>query len=216
MGFKGRPRQSGKRDKRNRLIAERRVEPADYVTARRELWSFVTPTKGPEGRSGTIDQDICDGIGQFHALGLFDGQPVDGSVLRDIGREWRNHFVILLKSSGFKMGNYQRMDKARTLIQYTHADAKFDLMDDALEGYERHVLYSLLIDPIVGSWPNGEENAPWVQSLVCEGLLKLGRKPLMVRFPMEEDRERLRATIRGLFALYDASLPSRWEQRRVA
>jgi hypothetical protein len=214
MAKKGRPRKSGPRDKRDRLLSdERRVEPAAYVTARRNLFAFVSPTKGPEGRAGTIDQDICDGIGQFHALGLLDGHGHDPQDLRDNGRAWRDCYTTLLRKSGYKIGGYETMDKGVAVVHYTHRDAKFDRMDEALTGFERSALLSLLVDPVVGSWPDGEDNAPWVRSLIGEALLKRGKiPPSPLRFPTDLDREMLNASIRGLVALIDASLPSRWEQ----
>ena len=212
MAKKGRPRKSGSRDKRDRLILDRRVEPADYVRLRRELFSFVTPTKGPEGRVGTIDQDICDGIGQFHALGILDGNGFDPQDMRDNGRMWRDGYTILLKKSGYETGGYERMDKGVAEVHYTHRDEKWDEMDNALKGLERSALLSLLIDPVVGSWPNGEENAPWVRALIDEALLKRGRVVRAMRFPTLADRSMLNAAIRGLCILIDKSLPSRWEQ----
>ena len=215
MARHGRPRKSGARDKRDRLIPDR-VEPADHITTRRNLFAFVSPSKGPDGRVGTIDQDICDGIGQLHALGYLDGHGHDPQDLRDKGREWRDGYTILLKRSGYKTGGYERMDKARENVRYTHKDARFDMMDDALRGYERSALLSLLVDPIVGSWPNGEENSPWVASLIGEGLLRKGKvPPPLFKLPDANDRELLNAAIRGLNMLMDAALPARWE-RRVA
>jgi hypothetical protein len=170
------------------------------------LFSFVA--------EGNIDQDVCDGIGQLHALGLLDGYPVDGLELRNIGREWRDWFVTLLRRQGFKAGGYERMDKARE--KEPRHNERLDRMDDALGGYERHALYSLLVDPLVGSWPTGEENAPWVISIVGEALLRRNRKPAFFRFPTGNDYQLLAASIRGLFVLYDASLPGRYERRLVA
>ena len=71
---------------RSKLALMERNPPADYILERRRLFSFVTPTKGPDGRVGEIDQDVCDGIGQLQALGLLDGHGFDGKDLRDAGR----------------------------------------------------------------------------------------------------------------------------------
>jgi hypothetical protein len=167
------------------------------------MFSFVA--------EGNIDQDVCDGIGQLHALGLLDGYPIDGLDLRNVGREWRDWFVTLLRKQGFKAGGYERMDKARER-EPRHSE-RMDRMDDCLTGYERHALYSLLIDPIVGSWPCGEENSPWVVSIVSEALLKRNRKPAFFRFPTGNDYQLLAASIRGLFALHDAGMRGRYERR---
>jgi hypothetical protein len=209
---RGRPRKSGARDKRDRLILEKRIEPADYVLQRREAFAFVTPTKGPEGRVGTIDQDICDGIGQLHALGLLDGHGHDAQDLRDHGRQWRDGYVTIMRSSAVKIGKWERADRSEAIAHYTHQDAKFDTMDEALTGFERRALMDLLVDPIIGSWPMGEENAPWVRAVIAEGLLKRGRHPRMCMFPTMSDKELLNACIRGLCILIDACIPSRREQ----
>jgi hypothetical protein len=144
-------------------------------------------------------------------LGLFDGYPIDGLELRNIGREWRDWFVTLLRKQGFKAGGYERMDKARE--REPRHNERLDRMDDALGGYERGALMSLLIDPIVGSWPDGEEEAPWVRSIVGEALLRRHREVVFVRMPDGNDYQLLAAAIRGLFVLHDASLPGRYERR---
>lgn len=203
---RGRPRKDGPRKHDGSLERGKLVPAPDHILARRKLFSFAASEKG-----GSMDQDTCDGIGQLHALGLLDGHPIDGLELRNIGREWRNWFVILLRKQGFKAGGYERMDKA-TEREPRH-DERMDRMDDALKGYERQALYSLLIDPVVGSWPLGESEAPWVRSIISEALLKRKRDVTFVRFPDANDKELLNAAIRGLFVLYDASLPGRYERR---
>jgi hypothetical protein len=211
MARRGRPRQSGKRDKRDRLITDKRVEPPAHILELRAQFSFVTPTKGPDGRSGEIDQDICDGIGQLHALGELDGHGYDSQLLRDTGREWRNWLLPLLPGK-CKTGGFERADKGRNVSHYTHRDARFDMMDAALVGDERAWLQTLLIDPERGCWPDGEENTPWVRAIICEGLLKRGKIPKHMMFPTVEDYARLKACIRGLCLLVEAGLPPRWVQ----
>jgi hypothetical protein len=211
-GKRGRPRQSGARDKRGRLIHETRVEAPEHIVRLREQFGFVSPTKGPEGREGTIDQDICDGIGQLHALGLLDGHGHDAQDLRDHGRRWRDGYATILRKSGYTCGEIDRAPKGVSVAHYTHQDAKWDAMDEALNGFERSALRSLLIDPVVGSWPDGETESPWVRALVAEGLLAKGKVVKFCRFPDSNDRELLAAAIRGLCILIDASLPSRWER----
>ena len=90
-------RKSGQRTKSGRLsraasaLAERNP-PACHILERRRLFSFVTPTKGPDGRVGEIDQDVCDGIGQLHALVLLDGHGINGKDLRDAGWFYGQHY----------------------------------------------------------------------------------------------------------------------------
>jgi hypothetical protein len=103
------------------------------------------------------------------------------------------------------------MDKARER-EPRHSE-RMDRMDDALCGYERSALMSLLIDPVVGSWPLGEAESPWVRSIVAKGLLERKRVVRFARFPDANDEALLAAAIRGLFCLHDASLPGRYERR---
>jgi hypothetical protein len=208
---RGRPRKPGPRKLDGTLERGKFIPPPDHILEKRKLFSFVTPTKGPDGRVGEIDQDVCDGIGQFHALGLLDGYPIDALELRNIGREWRDWFVTLLRRQGFKGGGYERMDKARE--REPRASERMDRMDFALSGYERGACMSLLVDPVVGSWPLGESDAPWVRSIIGEALLRRHRTIGFVRMPDGNDYQLLQASIRGLFCLYDASLPGRYERR---
>jgi hypothetical protein len=211
MAKRGRKRKDGPRDKSGRLIPLGKfTPPPEHILERRRLYSFVTPTKGPDGRVGEIDQDVCDGIGQFHALGLLDGHPVDGLELRNIGREWRDWFVTLLRRQGFKGGGYERMDKARE--REPRVSERLDRMDGALSGFERSALMSLLVDPVVGSWPLGEESAPWVRGIIGAELIKR-KKQVPFVCVSGHDYALLAAAIRGLFVLYDASLPGRYERR---
>jgi hypothetical protein len=53
----------------------------------------------------------------------------------------------------------------------TAADLMFDRMDEALPRYERQVLLSLVVDPLIGHL----ETVPWAQSLIDEALLARGR-----------------------------------------
>lgn len=210
----GRPRKAGKRYKngqlkrpgtqsaRDMLVEENgRVPPPDWVLERRKLWAFVTPTKGPDGRTGEIDQDICDALGQLHALGLLDNPYADSTEMRDKGRRWGTHYAMLLRASGFKGGGYERMDKAMREMRLTKADLIFDVMDEAVTGFERSCLLSLIVDPIVGSFVDGRPNAPWVEAIINEGLLAKGKIVPMIRFPDSYDRSKLEACVRGLIWL---------------
>jgi hypothetical protein len=207
-------RKTGKRTPSGRLSrAGQRLsevgQPNCRVTERRELFSFIVPTKGPDGRNGTIDQDICDGIGQLHALGLLDGNGHDPQDMRDAGRFFGEHYWSRYRETAPKTGKYERQDKSMSAwLGETAADRRFDRMDDNLRGYERSVLMSLVVDT---AW--GDEIVPWAQSLIDEALLSRKRvRKGVVRFPDCEDRERLAACIRGLVLILDGGM----EMRRAA
>lgn len=192
--------------------ALKRCEPADYILARRKLWSFVEPPVVDKlaGKTGEIDSEVCDAIGQLCALGLFDGHGHDPVEMRDRGRFWGGHYAELLKAVGVKTGSYERADRSKASGALTAADLLFDRIDGALPAYERGVLLSLVVDPLIGH----RENVPWAQSLIDEALLRRGRlvPHRVVRFPDSADRAYLEAAIRGLCVLVDGALPARFER----
>lgn len=207
-GRRGRPRKSAEQKAKDAL---ERCEPNMRVLELRRQFSFVRPPadKRQDGRNGEIDSEVCDAIGQLCALGLFDGHGHDPIEMRDKGRFWGCHYAKLMKVTGVKMGAYERSDKGKSSGALTGADMLFDRMDENLPYYERSVLLSLVVDPLIGH----KETVPWAQSLIDEALLERHRifatdRP--IRFPDESDRAYLAAAIRGLNILIDGALPSRW------
>jgi hypothetical protein len=194
---------------RSKVALGERNPPADYITERRNLFSFVTPTKGPDGRVGEIDQDVCDGIGQLHALGLLDGHGFDGKDLRDAGRFFGEHYWTRYKETAPKTAKYERRDKSvSAFLGETAADRRFDRMDESLRGYERSVLMSLVVDT---AW--GDVIIPWAQALIDEALGNRGRfRKGPIRFPDMNDRAMLEALVRGLCLILDGGM----ELRRAA
>jgi hypothetical protein len=207
---RGAKRKEGKRTAAGRLVAN--VDPNQRILERRLMFAWLRPSKGLDGRHGTIDQDICDGIGQLHALGLLDGHGHDPQDMRDKGRFWGHHYAKLLRVNGFKTQSYERQDKGRQEPRVTKEDEMFDRMDTNLPSFERDVLLSLIVDPLIGSDPFQNEITPWAQSLIDEALLAKGKVGKFMRFPDANDRALLDAAVRGLAVLIDGSLPSRWEK----
>lgn len=188
-----------------------RNEPNVRVMELRRLFSFVRPPadKRQDGRNGEIDSEVHDGIGQLCALGLFDGHGHDPIEMRDKGRFWGGHYAKLLKGLGTKVGSYERSDRSQSTGALTAADLLFDRLDEALPGYERRVLLTLLVDPLIGH----REIVPWAQSLIDYHLLEKGKflpPHRVTRFPDASDYAFLAAAIRGLVVLVDGALPARW------
>lgn len=216
---RGRPRKAGARDANDRLIPEGKIEaPPPYIAERRSLFAPFVLDRPPlfvsheNGALCPVD-NTSDGIGQLWLLGFLDGHGFDDQELRDIGREWRDGYVMLLRKSGYKTGGYERMDKGVAHSTYRASDRRWDKLDSALTGFDRSAMMSLLVDPVVGSWPDGEHESPWVRAIVGEALIAKGRVVKLLRFPDMNDRELLAACIRGLCSLKDASLPGRYERR---
>jgi hypothetical protein len=205
---KGRPRKTAEQKLRDSL---ERTMPNERVMEIRRLFSFVRPPaeKRTEGRNGEIDSEVCDGIGQLCALGLLDGHGHDPIELRDKGRFWGCHYAKLMKRLGTKTGGYERTSRSEATGALTGADMLFDRIDENLPHYERQVLLTLLVDPLIGH----REIVPWAQSLIDYHLLERGKLlPIhrVHRFPDATDYAYLAAAVRGLAILVDGALPARW------
>ena len=210
MARKGRKPKTN--DQKLRDALERQA-PAMYVLERRRLFSFVQPPSKErlEGRNGEIDSEVCDAIGQLCALGYFDDHGHDPIEMRDKGRFWGSHYARLFKPSSMRVGSYEpRSRSTASTGALTKDDLMFDRMDESLPAYERQVLLSLIVDPLIGTHPCGEFPY-WAKSLIDEGLRQRGRFVECGAFPTEHDRGLLEATIRGLVVLVDGSLPARWQ-----
>lgn len=209
---------NSRRSRAERRKAERGVttdtSPGPHILELRRIFSFVQPPPKErlDGRNGEIDSEICDDIGKLCALGLLDGHDHDPIEMRDKGRFWGCHYAKLMKVVGVKCGAYERASKGEPNMSLTAADLLFDRMDENLQQFERNVLLSLVVDPLIGH----EETVPWAKALIDEALLARGKIPKFMAFPTEYDRELLAATIRGLVVLIDGSLPQRWASERCA
>jgi len=206
---KGRPRKTSEQKLKD---AQERNAPNDRVLERRKLFGGIVQLpkdKRLEGRNGEIDSEVCDGIGQLCALGLLDGHGHDPIEMRDKGRFWGQHYARLMKVTGVKMGSYERSSRSEPTHSLTAADLLFDRMDANLASYDRSVLLTLVVDPLIGY----HEIIPWAKSLIDQELLRRHRLPMgVVRFPDAQDWAYLHAAIRALCALVDGALPSRREQ----
>ena len=121
----GRAKHKGKRVNgrlsRARLEIVDRNPPPDHILARRDTFSFVAAPKG-----GSIDQDVCDGIGQLHALGLLDGFGLDALAMRDNGREYADLWWAMYSATAPKMGTFERADKSSSSFDgMTARDRRF-------------------------------------------------------------------------------------------
>lgn len=195
----GRPKRKGlrigKRLSRALSAILDRNPPAPHITARRELFSFV-------GKGGNIDQDICDGIGQLHALGLLDGYGLEPTAMRDAGRDYAELWWNRYSATTTKISNFQRASRSSSSYDgETSRDRRFARMDLAIDAYDKGVVLDL-VQP-------GDDITPWAQGLIAEALLKRGKVVKFVRFPDSEDRARLQSLCRGLCALADGALPDR-------
>jgi hypothetical protein len=121
--------------KRALLTLAQRVEPTPHVLKRREQFAFLyddNQTK-PEGRQGTIDQDVCDAIGQLAAVGLLDNHGHAPWDLVRIGRDFEERRSERYGELEPKVGSFERRspstgDPPRRSPRYDY----FDKLDKAL------------------------------------------------------------------------------------
>jgi hypothetical protein len=210
MARRGRPKKS--KDQKLRDALERN-QPADYILERRRLFSFVQPPsdKRQDGRNGEIDSEVCDAIGQMCALGLLDGNGYDPIELRDKGRFWGGHYAKLFKGMAAKTGSWERKDRSTPSGALTGEDLLFDRMDESLDEYDRRVLLTLVVDPLIGH----EEHVWWAKTLIDDELFKRGRfySGQVIGAVTDTERAYRDAVVRALCCLTEGSLPGRYERR---
>jgi hypothetical protein len=208
---RGRPRKSKEQKLKDAL---ERTAPNARVIERQRLFSGLDRGKpvqyviAPTGELRPVEQSY-DAIGQMWLLDMLEGHGHDSVELRDKARFWGGHYAKLMKGSAVKVSSYERKDRTSGHANaLTGADLMFDRMDENLPSYERVILLSLLVDPLIGHG----DTVPWAQSLIDEALLQRKRLPegRVMRFPDMDDRYKLEACIRGLCVLVDGSLPARW------
>lgn len=184
-----------------------RSEPNQRVLDRREAFSFVKAERG-----GSIDQDIHDGIGQLHALGYLDGHGHEPKDLRDIGREYAELYWERYFETAPKVGELEQRSRGTGAPPpRTARYDRFDRLDDALPraSMERTAIHMLLTE-----FYHTDRLCGWAQRLVNFELARRGAPNVFVdTHSMGHDRHMLNCAIRGLCAIYDASLAPRFARR---
>lgn len=178
-----------------------RSDPNDRVIEKREAFAFLRSKA--DGRQGSIDQDIHDGIGQLHALGFLDGHGHDAKELRDVGREYAELYWERYEATAPATGQFERRSRGTgNPPPRTKRYDRFDKLDNALglNTIERTAIQMLLTNHY-----HSDDLEGWVKRLIdCA----LNRKP-----PAGHDAHMLACAIRGLNQLMDAGLPARFERR---
>ena len=179
-----------------------RNPPADHILKRREQFSFVEATKG-----GNIDQDVCDAIGQLHALGKLDMPGVDALAMRNAGRDYAELYWNRYSDTAPKVGKYERADKSMSPFDgETSRDRRFARMDAALVGLHRTAVFELVIDY---EWCIAP--AQWADSIINLALYERGKRVEFMIVPTWEDEAMLQAAREGLCLLAVGVLPIKRE-----
>jgi hypothetical protein len=218
-----RPRDPGsRRSKAERRRAKRAAEaaasigsrsnPNDRVAERRERFRFLG--------SGRIDQDIHDGIGQLHALGLLNGHGHEAKDLRDIGRDYADLYWERYGpgdgcgSLAPSTGSFERHSKSSGNPPPRGAAwFRYDKLDAAMPrvGMERTAIHMLVIHHY-----HSDNLEGWVQRLVNYELAKRGVPDVLALLDSPthgHDCYMLGCAVRALCQLMDAGLPARFERR---
>jgi hypothetical protein len=194
--------------KKAALILGTRSDPNSRVMERRERFNFLR--SAADGRQGSIDQDICDGIGQMQALGLLDGHGHDPLDLRNVGREYAELYWERYEATAPSTGQFERRSRGTGEPPPRNGRYdRYDRLDDSMPrvGMERTAIHMLLTQHYHSDGLEG-----WVQRLINRELAKRGVPDVLVFLdsPTEgHDRYMLGCAVRGLCQLMDAlgSLP---------
>jgi hypothetical protein len=188
----------------------------DCVQRHRALFSAACI----KGGNDAVKDQVHDGIGQLWALDFLDGHGIADDHLRDAGRLfaelWWERYSAADGTANLapKVAKFSRASRATAQsTDRTKRDYLFEKLDDCLprSSSERKAIIDLCVDP----W-FFDGVAHWANRLVTTELLRRGRLPEVVEFETSHDRDMLAAAIRGLCALVDGSLPSRYSRRLAA
>jgi hypothetical protein len=189
-----------------------RSEPNDRVQARREMFALLNSKA--DGRQGSIDQDICDGIGQLCALGYLNGHGHEAKDLRDIGRDYADLYWERYEATAPVSGQFER--RSRGTGEPPPRNGRYDRFDRLDSSLSRTSMERTAIHMLLTRHYHSDNLEGWVQRLVNLELAKRG-VPNVLAFldsPTEgHDRYMLSCAIRGLLQLIDAGLPARFERR---
>lgn len=206
----GRPKDPGsRRSKAERKRAQRAAEaaarlaqkgtPNERVIQRREAFSFVRAERG-----GSIDQDVHDGIGQLHALGLLSNSQYDGKDLRDIGREYAELYWNRYNHLAPTVGQLERRSRGTGDPPPMSArDLRFDRLDNSLprSSMERTAIHMLLTNHFHSDTLEG-----WVQRLIDYTLVIDHGSTLLCTQTHGHDCYMLETAIKGLCRLFEAGM----------
>lgn len=175
------------------------------IAALRHLFDAKCFQKGGRGKEG------YDGIGQLWLLGKLEGYPVESNRLLEVGREYARLYHQRYSDMAAGIAKYEAADRTtHSIARRTRDDVKFDRMDSALAptSDERKAIYDLCC-----RYHNTDMICDWAARIIADGLLAKGFAFDLMELSGLADQDKLRAAIRGLFALHDGEMPGRLEQR---
>jgi hypothetical protein len=217
-------RKNGKRDRSGKLLrptTRAAREKHDYGNDRcvERLERFRHPNI-LNGKAAWID--VFDGVGQLHAIGMLEGHGLDGTLLRDAGREYiglYNYVYIDMLPKGSDLERVYAQSgtgKADNIPPATRREIRFAALDDLLPtaSAERYWTHQVLLNhfgldtvhPIVDRLVN-YKMAQW--KIPDPGTGYAFRD---IRVAGAEDFQILGCVLRGLFALADGAMPNRWSK----
>jgi hypothetical protein len=191
---RGRPRKSGARNARGRLIL---LPDRGNVRVRARHAAFA------RFQSGRADQQVADQIGRAWAVGLLDGFDHDPAILRDIGRRYGGLYWHQFAATAPKTGQLERRDRT-TANDGCWKDnpgeyfARLDALARAAGREAVAAMHGLCVD----SWWFPDTNAAWVERLINTAIRDAGgHAPGNPAGP--SDRARLAAAAGALAAMVD-------------
>ena len=192
-GGRGRSRKTGTRHKCGKLATGHDYG-NDRAQAHRVLFAIF--------QGGKADQQVHDPIGRAWAVGLLDGNDVDGAAIRDAGREYAARYWTHYPNPE-RVANYEGEDRrgepGGSYLDPDPRGERFMALDDALLSAGRPA-YDAMRSMCLDHYHFPDEHPAWLDRLINERRVKAGLA-VAGYLPKPGDTECLRLAVTALLAI---------------
>jgi hypothetical protein len=157
LARRGRPRKTGARTAKGRLIALP-DRGNDVVQARAARFARC--------QDGKADQQVGDQIGRAWAAGLLDGQLCDGAILRDIGRRYGSLYWHEFAAMAPRTGALERRDRSAANDGGDDRPGEYFRILDGLARQAGRDAVAAMHSLCVDGWWFPDMDQPWLDRLI--------------------------------------------------
>jgi hypothetical protein len=157
LARRGRPRKTGARTAKGRLIALP-DRGNDVVQTRAARFARC--------QDGKADQQVGDQIGRAWAAGLLDGQLCDGAILRDIGRRYGSLYWHEFAAMAPRTGALERRDRSAANDGGDDRPGEYFRILDCLARQAGRDAVAAMHSLCVDGWWFPDMDQPWLDRLI--------------------------------------------------